>query len=252
MKPTAEIKTATPKLVDALLAMNVSNRALRSRTIETYCRDIQAGRWKLTNQGIGITVDGILADGQHRLEAIKKCGYPPIPILIVTGLDPDVQMVVDAHSKRSSRDLIQFAFGVRVSRAAPAISIILMRDAQSRWFGTFTNQEIMDCIIEFQEEIELATTTPKSSSYFAAPYLAAFALSMKQHPTKAHEIIQFMKQVETGEMLHKKMPAFHLRNLILTTRATKGGASLQKERFGKTAKAIVCHLAENEMGVLRL
>lgn len=251
MKATAEIKTATKQLVDSLLEMNTSNRSLRTSTVEAYCRDIQAGRWKLTNQGIGITKDGVLADGQHRLEAIKKSNYPPVPLLIVSGLDSDVQMVVDAHSKRSSRDLIQFAFGVRVSKSAPAIAILIMRNSQKRWHGAFTNQEIMDIIVDYKSEIAIVTETPKCANYFAAPYLAAFVLGLRSNPDMLKEIVQFMNQVETGEMLHKKMPAFHLRNLIVTTKATRGGGASQKERLEKAMKALGCHLLNDEMGVLR-
>ena len=252
MKPEAQIKTATKELVESLLAMNTSNRGLRKTIVESYSRDINAGKWKLTNQGIGVTENGVLADGQHRLMALKACGYPPLPILIVTGLDADVQIVVDAHSKRSARDLLQFAFGARVSSSAPAIANVLIR-VEKRWTsGGATNAELMDKINDYVHEIEVITTIPKNDNTFAAPYLAAFCEVLKQNPEREEDIRNFILRVESGEMLTKKMPEFHLRNLVAVSKNMSGSAIVRKERYLKSEKALMARLQGQEMGVLRI
>jgi hypothetical protein len=105
MNATAQIKTATRQLVDSLLEMNTNNRAVRKSVVDCYKQDIADGRWYLTNQGIGVDINGVLIDGQHRLLAIKESGYPPIPLLIVSGLSVEAQTAIDQHSKRSVRDV---------------------------------------------------------------------------------------------------------------------------------------------------
>jgi len=252
MKPYAEIKTATKQLVDSLLSLNTDNRSLKKRTVDQYSADIIAGNWKLTNQGIGVTSNNVLADGQHRLEAIKRCGYPPVELLIVHGLDPDVQIAVDSHAKRSARDMLHFAFGYRVSRMAPAIGNILLKHARNQWFGGFSNQVLMECLREYCDEIEIITSAPKRSSYFAAPFLAGFVMQLKANPLLKDEIIEFMRSVESGEMLDKTMPAFHLRNFVTVSTKTKGGGEMQKERYLKAAKALYAALKGESMGVLRV
>lgn len=251
MKPHAEIRTVTKQLVDSLLAMNTNNRSLKKRVVERYKIDIKAGKWMLTNQGIGVTSSGVLADGQHRLQAIKECGYPPLPLLIVHGLDNNVQIAVDAHAKRSARDMLHFAFDTRVSRAAPAIGNVILKNYNNQWNGTFSNSRLMDVIVEYSDEIEAVTSIPKNQNFYAAPYMASFAIQLKLRPDLRDQIAQFMKSVENGEMLDKTMPEYHLRNYIVASAKTKGGTEVQHERFIKCTKALVAYLKGEKMGVLR-
>jgi hypothetical protein len=251
IRPYAEIKTVTKQLVDALLAMNTNNRTLKTRTVQMYAQDIKAGKWMLTNQGVGITKSGILADGQHRLEAIKSCNYPPIPLLIVHGLEDNVQIAVDAHAKRSARDMLHFAFGFRVSRAAPAIGNVLLKYTTNQWAGGFPNSQLMEMIRDHSDEIEIITNVTKNAAFFAAPFLASFTMQLKLRPDLKDQICEFMTKVESGEMLDKTMPEYHLRNYIATSTKMKGGAEMQKERFVKCTKALMAFLKNEKMGALR-
>jgi hypothetical protein len=249
MKPECQIVTATKPLVDSLLAMNTENRPIRKAVVDRYKRDILAGKWFLTNQGIGISQDGVMIDGQHRLAAIRECGYPQIPILIVSGLDREARKAVDQHAKRSARDLLAFSFNARVSRAAPAIAAVLFRNS-TNWRMSPTNQEIYDIITDNREEMESVIDGAMNKNFFAAPFSAAFVISCKDHGVD--RTLLFMRSVEVGEMLTKEMPEFHLRNFIITNRKTTGGGSMQRERFEKCMKAIAAHMEGRKMGVLRL
>lgn len=62
-------ETITPAKAKALLANNLDNRKKRESKIQQYSREMAAGRWVLTHQGIAIYEDGTVADGQNRLEA---------------------------------------------------------------------------------------------------------------------------------------------------------------------------------------
>jgi len=248
MKPYAEIKTVTKSLVDTLLAMNTSNRLIKHRVVERYKRDIASGNWALTNQGIGVSVDGVLIDGQHRLLAIAQSGYPPIEILIVYGLSMDSQKHVDQQAKRSARDLLMFAFNARVSRSAPAIGNCILKFELITTGYTPTISELMECIDTYIEEIELLSAIPKSANFFAAPFMASFTVAAKQHGIT--RIADFMRSVEDGENLVKTMPAFHLRNMIITQKG-KVGSHGQRERMIKCNKALNAYLEGKEMGVLR-
>jgi hypothetical protein len=250
-KPFAEIRTATKELVDYLLSLNTSNRVVKRPVLDTYIRDIKAGNWLLTNQGIGVTSDMVIADGQHRLLSLKACGYPPVELVIVWGLDPAAQTVIDTHSKRTSRDAIQFAFGVRVHRAAPAIASVLIRNDTGRWSGAHSNHEIMKCISDYQDEIADVVAAPSKANFFAAPYLAAFCFALSLNQSHKDRVIKFIQDVESGEMLSKDMPEYHLRNLMMTTSNRGSGGRVQQERFIKAHKAIIASLRNQKMGVLR-
>ena len=74
-EPTCQIVTASKWLVDALLAMNSSNRRHKVSRSHQLATDILLGKFLLTASGIGVDRNGVLSDGQHRLHAIKHAGY---------------------------------------------------------------------------------------------------------------------------------------------------------------------------------
>ena len=58
-----------PEMAREWLTHNTHNRPVSRQTVEQYARDMKAGRWYYTNQGIGFDVNGVMTDGQHRLLA---------------------------------------------------------------------------------------------------------------------------------------------------------------------------------------
>ena len=59
----------TPEMAREWLTHNTHNRPVSRQYVEKYARDMRAGRWHYTNQGIGFDVNGVMTDGQHRLLA---------------------------------------------------------------------------------------------------------------------------------------------------------------------------------------
>jgi hypothetical protein len=247
-KPIAVIEIATPLLVERLLSYNTDNRPIRKGVIDLYASEIINNRWCLTNQGVGVSEDGILIDGQHRLLALKKCGYPAVEILIVYGLKKEARLAVDQHSKRSARDLLQFAFNAKVARSAPAIARLIDREKQGWTSGSTPIGRIIEILEDLRHEIELIVSAPSFESYFSAPVLTGAVKALVKFPDRQDQIIEFMDRVRLGEMLSRNEPAFCLRKLI-TSRRIGGGAD-QREFMDKTLKAITCHLQGNSMYAL--
>lgn len=248
---TATIKMATKELVESLLSMNTNNRNVRRGVIECYKQDMADGRWFVTNQGIGVDTNGVLIDGQHRLIALRECGYPSVPLLIVSGLDPLAQAAVDQHAKRSVRDVWRLAMNADVARAAPAVCNILYKDQHGWENARVSPQRLRDVLDSYVDEIVFICECLPDISKWAAPYVAAFAWAAKEFPTRWEDIRAFIDRVRTGENLNRKMPEFHLRNLWQVSRASSGGV-LQTERYAKTKKAVTAALNGDELGVLRV
>jgi hypothetical protein len=250
---TATIETATVELVDGLLERNTNNRAMRKSTVLAYESEIKSGHWILTNQGIGVDVNGILVDGQHRLQAIKNCGYPPIKLLIVRGLAQEASAVVDQQSKRDIRDAIFFATGTRVSRCAPAICRVIFAKTKKEPDNIRTQatvHQVTDIMAKYKDELDKVIHAPHNEQSFAAPHYAAFVIAA--HETgRVDDVCSFIRSVEGGENLTKKMPAWHLNNYMHNGSKAGGGGSQQSERYDKTYRATIAHLAGQEMGVLR-
>lgn len=245
----AEIVKASKYLVDALLEMNTRNRKVRPAVVQRYRRDIASGNWFLTNQGIGVSECGVLMDGQHRLLAIKEEGYPPVPLLVVYGLDLDSQLVIDQQAKRSARDILSFAFDARVSRMAPAIGNVILKQINKQGGYHPTINELFECIEQYQDEIEFILSIPSNVGFFAAPFYAAFVELAKDQDKE--KIRQFMLSTESGEMLERDMPQYHLRNFIITGKSMSGGGAMQTERYKKAFKAATAYIEGQKMKTLR-
>ena len=114
-EPTAQFVAMTKAIVDSLQSMDTHNRAKKRDLVAFYVDQIKSGNWTATNQGIGVSSDGILVDGGHRIEALKQAGYPPVTMLVVTGLSRDAQQYVDCHARRSMRDRLKLAMDITMN-----------------------------------------------------------------------------------------------------------------------------------------
>ncbi len=103
--PTFDVVTVTPEMAKDLLQKNISNRPLKKQRIVQLADAINRGEWKLSPQGISLSTEGILLDGQHRLAAIIKSNKPA-DLVITRNVDPAVFTILDTSVRRSAGDSI--------------------------------------------------------------------------------------------------------------------------------------------------
>lgn len=96
----------TPEQARGLLGNNEGNRALRNSWVAYLASCIERGEWLVTHQGIAITADGRLLDGQHRLQAIIAAGKA-VPMLVTFDADPETFRVLDQGATRSNGDVLR-------------------------------------------------------------------------------------------------------------------------------------------------
>ncbi|MCK6488820.1 MAG: hypothetical protein L6R48_10910 [Planctomycetes bacterium] len=107
MNPTNTIQTITPEQAAEWLRQEVNhnNRPMRPTHVSYLAKEIEAGRWELTHQGIAFGLDGRLLDGQHRLAAIVRVGVP-IRMFVAKGLSDDAFKAIDGGMKRANHDRV--------------------------------------------------------------------------------------------------------------------------------------------------
>lgn len=92
----SELVTITPAQAEYILQNhNSGNRPLRDKRVETLAEAISDGRWTITSQGISFARNGLLNNGQHRLNAIVKAGRP-VKLYVAFGESDDAFHVLDA------------------------------------------------------------------------------------------------------------------------------------------------------------
>ena len=74
---TATIENITREVAESYLQTNVANyRKLSHSKVTQYVREMQQDLWVANYEPIHFNEDGILINGQHRLEAIRISGKP--------------------------------------------------------------------------------------------------------------------------------------------------------------------------------
>lgn len=160
-KLTSEFTDITPALAEKWLGMNHGNRTLRGRKVTNYARDMRNGKWMTSGDSIKFDWNGRMIDGQHRLEAVIESGST-IRVLVVRGLEPAVQSVLDVNVRRSASDALKFnghayhnVIVASVARIANARDLGYLRSATSTNIPEMTNAEVLEWV-DANPEIENA------------------------------------------------------------------------------------------------
>lgn len=82
---------------------NSANRTQRERVISGYAYDMSHDQWWFTGDPVRFGTDGLLYDGQHRLEAIDESGKPQ-RLLVIRGLKPEARVAIDGGAVRKITD----------------------------------------------------------------------------------------------------------------------------------------------------
>lgn len=114
----------SPVIAAALLERNTQNRPKRGKDVEDWADQMSEGRWLIVHQGIALARNGVVVDGQHRLEAVVDSGVT-VRMPVCVGLDPKVFEVIDAGRKRSTSDTLALV-GEKQSTLLAAVSRIAL------------------------------------------------------------------------------------------------------------------------------
>jgi len=189
---TGEIKTevieVTPALARQLLKANSHNRPITPSRVTLYARDMAAGRWRLTHQGIAIANNGSVLDGQHRLSAVIEADQP-IPMLVTTGLAMETQQAIDGGASRSARDVATLRDGVRVNLLEIAIARMLQMQLQP-WRPT--RQEIVDRFDEHRDKIMQAVSYFPAKAKFIRTAIVGTVITRALYTEPSDEVARFM------------------------------------------------------------
>lgn len=250
----AVIVKANKKLVDELLAMNINNRNPKPTHLEWLKKSIDAKEFILTGQGIGVSYTGNLIDGQHRLMAIRNAGYPPVELLVVTGLDDKAKVYVDQHAKRSTSDMLKIVLNQEVTaRMAAIINFHLKLKESPEGFVWEKQKPSLDNIVEAMAEhayiIDLLINAMGTLGR-ACMLCALFHYAKKYDEDTA---LQFAGQIGLGEGLKQDDPAYRIRNYIFGRgRKNQYGSSGQLEDYKNIVSGCIAHARGDQMTQLRI
>ncbi len=248
--PKCEIVTLDKPLVDWLLSINTSNRNVKPTVVHRYAEEIRRGEWEVTSQGIGVSRDGVTLDGQHRLLALRECGYPPTQSVLVWGLRKEAQFKVDIHAKRTVSNIISLALGIHMQdKKAAALRILATIDAGKPLNAEFAAAANALDLVEVYQKYEEEWNSIVFHKGVNGPFYAVCILAIASG-CPAGIVQRFVDRFSDGIDLHKGNPVLALRNKVKDVFPITGFTKT-REWFCIVATALAAFVRGSELSRFR-
>lgn len=217
--------------------LNIHNRNKRSKGISGYAIDMHTGGWDFNGDTFRFDTDGAMFDGQHRCEAIAAEGKP-VPIIMVTGLDPAAQDTTDSGMRRTFADWLKLNGETDVNNlAAIVMAAFLWKTEQIRGMKTGVSIRVLQKVLrdhpELREAVKVArrihkTIAVQNSVLGLASWLFS-RLNQEDHD-------DFVNKLISGADLSENSPIRRLREKLLAEVGAKQHRS-KTELLALTIKA---------------
>lgn len=233
MQPNTDFVSITPAIATEWLKSNTSNRRISEPVVEAYAADMRAGAWKLTHQGIAFDTAGKLLDGQHRLHAIIKAGFP-VTLAVTRGLSPSAQEVVDAQKPRSIADQLHLVDGLpNANKYAGACRVIAEIDA-GKSIDKSTLNGVRRILADYQSDITDMLKAMRGTQFDSVTIVGPLAYCMAADREK---IKVLAAQIRNGEGLKRTDPAYQIREWV-----QKYGCRMRREVIAVVLRGAYAHL----------
>jgi hypothetical protein len=273
-KAYTQVEEITPEIARRYFEANGPNRHISDVKVDSYARDILAGRWKVNGESIKFSKAGRLLDGQHRLLAVIKSGRP-VQMMVTYGLDDDTMDTIDRGRPRSIGDLLSINMHDRVkSMHAPAgasqiaaicgqLALLQSGAMQMKGRTSPTYGEAVEIFRRYESEIEWVISNvgyriePGNFSG-GAPVLACFAFCRSIDRDKLEKLAYQFKHGEDATGRSRSMPAARALRTTVTAGPKKaagpGGSSMswRRELVPKTLRAIEACLRGEDVTTLKV
>lgn len=245
-KKAAQIITTDEDTVNFLLSLNTNNRTIKKRHKQWLEQAVREEKFLLGPQGVGISSDGVLIDGQHRLTAIRDAGYPRVELVVVTGIDPEMRLYLDQNAKRSVADALKIVLGENVSSRITSVVTFLMRVVEDEKEG-FTlmrssNKLPLDEVRQnVKKRLKIIETINEASAHECRAGTCA-ALVEYSDKWDMDDALELARQVGFGENISQGDPGYKLRDMVLRKKGRgMGGGSNQLIDYQQAVFCCIYH-----------
>lgn len=247
---TTSIEDIGPRKADEYLdSVHPENRAICLRTVSAYSRDMQSGGWSDYTE-IRFDAAGRLIDGQHRMSAILESGATQT-FLVIRGLPESCIQNLDAGRKRTVNQTTKMMGTQGTSSRHIAAGRLWLNFKNTGIQKLFTRREILVEAESLEPDLSYVLDAHRGNGLcvLQAPHYLGFCFGHKAYGEK---IISLLQAVQSGENLTREMPAYALREHIISMRSLHNKQDVQAEKFLKTLNAIYHYNRRSSLGVLKI
>lgn len=147
----------TPIIAKSLLRYNIRNyRSLKHPVVEKYANEMKSGKWIMNGEPIVISKDGLVRNGQHRLEAVVASGVSVVMYVI---FDADPCETYDLHSKRTCVQILK-AMGYPICNLGPSTARIIFTGKAA--MCEHGDMEVCNYVVDHYEAMKKAVKIVKT------------------------------------------------------------------------------------------
>lgn len=196
-----------------------TNRRVRQAMVDRFAEAMLAGEWILTNQGIGISVDDELVDGQHRLLALLKAAEvnPDITIesLVIWNLPVGAKNAVDIGGARRPGDFLAMKGIGSANNIAAALRLLHCYDEipydYQTWIRYRASPAHLVTLLAKHKGVEAAYALGHGSMRITSPSSMTAAITIIARDRPDLDLERFLHPLRTGANLGIGSPILALR-----------------------------------------
>jgi hypothetical protein len=241
----------TPAMADAWLCQcNSHNRKLVDAHVDRLAREMKAGRWRLTHQGIAFSTNRVLLDGQHRLWAVFLSGVT-VPMRVFFNESPQSLEAIDAVQARSNDQIITLSGGLGAVGRIELATLRAMKTGLGSYVRTSAGEEA-EFLSLYHEGISFANKIlPASRFRNVATAVTRAVLARAFYSADLGVLQHFADVLRTGLAdSTRDQPITVLLNYLTYLAQRVRGRRDPREIYGKTERALVAYMTGEQLGRL--
>lgn len=235
----------TPQLASSWLGeCNTHNRHVVEAHVNRLARDMKAGRWILTHQGIAFSPNRVLLDGQHRLWAVVM-SETTVPMRVFFNQPEGTLPAIDGEILARTNDaVITLAGGMGTVTKGVLATLRAMIAGLNRCERMTAGEETPHLVthrkaIEFAHEI-----LPASRFRGVATATTRAVLARAFYSAPQDELRHFAEVLQSGIATGiKDQPITLLFKFLIDSRDARRGRPEAHERYAKTERALSAYLS---------
>ncbi len=249
--PYSAVIDVTPAIADAWLCKcNSHNRKLVDGHVDRLVREMKAGRWRLTHQGIAFSSNRVLLDGQHRLWAVFLSGVT-VPMRVFFNESPQSLEAIDAVHARSNDQIITLAGGVgEVGRKELATLRAMVTGLDS--YMRMTAGEEAELLASYHEGLIFShQVLPAARFRGVATAITRAVLARAFYSAELGSLRHFADVLRTGVADGTRdQPITLLLRFLVDAALGVRGRPETREKYGKVERALQAFLSGEQLGRL--
>jgi len=242
----------TPSMAARWLEGNTHNRPISQGHVERLAREMKAGRWRLTHQGIAFSPSSRLLDGQHRLWAVVLADVT-VTMRVFFNEPPENIECLDGGLARSAAHRMSLSqrFGQDINYKHLATLRCMVRGLNPQQRMSYGEEaellaRHMEAICFSLRHLKM---TERARGVGTAVTRAVVARAW--YSIDPEKLVHFCTVLRTGlATCPADEPIILLRDYLVASEKGRGALAVIREHYGKTERALKAHLAGESLGRL--